>query len=488
MGPRRRGRGEGRGLLLVQVDEDESEPRARLADGTHALVSWSGRHHALAAGVGLVTALGLVLLLVLVPRVVAERERRDVLGAGAFTGAVRSLRQAPREVWRVPARAGFTPIVVGDTVVASSDGRTLDAIDAVTGDVRWTRALGGVGATVRDCTIADDRLVCLVGSSGRGTDGPAHVVALAPATGAVLLDAEVAGAWVALVGLGHDVLVAGWPADAVALAVVRLDGGTAAVRWRASSDSGVGMRGARSLDLATAGGVVLASALPARLVLDARDGRSLDGVLTSAAAPSSHDDNVRLRTDGVVVGIRYRLHDGIVGARSMLRDSSGRRLALVDGEAVAPTIVDDAGEAAHRVLTVERGNGVLTLRAYDRPWGTDATWQTIEPDAQVVADAGGRVVLMRTTSLVGLDAVTGTRVWQRPVVAVTADGPASVFSDGRRIAIVVRQDDGSLALAAFSLADGDLAWQVGLPTGTVRVLRAGAQLYAQTVDRLIALR
>lgn len=481
MGPRRRGQE----LLLVQVDEDERLPPARLADGTHALVSWSGRHRAAATGLALGVTLVLVWLVVLVPRVVAERERRDVLGAGAFSEAVRSLQQAPREVWRVPARAGFAPVLVGGTVVVSSDGRTLDAVDAVTGDVRWSRAVTPDGATVRDCVTTGDRLVCLVGGRGQGA-GSTRVVALAPATGDVLLDAEVPGVWVASRAAGDDVLLAGWPRGEVAIAVVRLDGATAAERWRASSDVGVGLPEARNLDLAVAGQVVLATALPARLVLDVRDGRSLDGERSSSAAPTNQDDNVRLRPDGTVVGIRYHLHDGIVGARSVLRDGTGRRLALVDGEAVSPALVDDAGN--HRLLTVERGNGVLTLRAYDRPWGSDATWTTIEPDARVVADAGGRVVLARTTSLVGLDAATGTRVWQRPVEAVAGDGPAAVFSDGRRIATMVRGADGSPALAAFSLADGDLSWQVGLPAGTVRVVRAGSQLYALTADSLVALR
>jgi len=482
MGPQRRGQE----LLLVQVDEDERRPPARLADGTHALVSWSARHRASAAGLAVAAVLVLVWLVVMVPRVVSERERRDVLGAGAFTDAVRSLRQAPREVWRVPARAGFTPVLAGDAVVVSSDGRILDAVDVVTGDVRWTRAVAPQGATVRDCVTTDDRLVCLVGASGRRTVTATHVVALAPTTGEVLLDTDVPGAWVAMGADGGDVLLAGWPLDEVAIAVVRLDGDTGAERWRASSDSGVGLREARNLDLAVAGQVVLATAVPARLVLDARDGRSLDGERSPAAAPTSQDDAVRLRPDGTVVGIRYHLHDGIVGARSVLRDGTGRRLALVDGEAVSPAVVDDAG--IHRVLTVERGNGVLMLRAYERPWGTDATWTTVEPDAQVVADAGDRVVLVRTTSLVGLDAATGTRVWQRPVEAVAGDGPAAVFCDGHRIALMVREADGSPALAAFSLADGDLSWQVGLPAGTVRVVRAGSQLYALTADSLVALR
>ncbi|MDM7831536.1 outer membrane protein assembly factor BamB family protein [Cellulomonas edaphi] len=459
-------------VSVVELDEVEDGAAARSRGARGPLWGWARRRPVLAAVAGTL-AVGLLVGFVLVaPHVAADRERVAVLEPAAFDGAVHSLARAPRERWSAPAASAMAPVLVGDVVVVAQDSPVLHlaGLDVVTGKPLWrTEAIGTTAAPVQGCVESAARLACIVGLRGRGERPPSRVVLVDVGTGRVLADHPVQGRWVEIEAVDDDVVLAGWvPAG---MGVVRVDPTSGAQEWTTPPSDRAHPRATGNIGLAVAGRVVVASSFPAQMAIDAADGHPLPVAIS--------DDLVRLRPDGVYVRTRFESRAGGVSATSVLMDGAGRVVRTARGEAVIPAVHDPASP---RVLTVEATRGGVGVRAYTD--GAAPLWRAAEPAGWVVADAGGRVVVERNGSLVGLDAASGERVWQRPAGVESR----SAFSDGDRVAVLVNLPGSESGMAALRLADGDREWQVALPTGTRRVVRLGAELYALSTDRLVALR
>ncbi|ROS31027.1 putative pyrroloquinoline-quinone binding quinoprotein [Cellulomonas sp. PhB150] len=458
---------------MVLLDDDEQDDGSRAADDAPRLWAWA-RRRPLVAVIGGCSALVLVAAFVVVaPRLTAGRERTAVLSAASFEGAVHSLAHPLEERWSVAADSSVVPVLVGDTLVVATDdpAHHLAGIDVVTGERLWDRGpFGSAGSPVQDCVALGGSVACVAGRPGRGSDPPSSVVLLDATAGRVLAAHDVPGRWGEIAAVGRDVVLAGWVPDG--LGVVRVDPRTGAVRWAAPPSDRAHPRDTGNITLAASGDVVVASSFPSQLALHATDGTALP--LDDA------DDVVRLRTDGTYVRTRYLSNAGSIAAASRVTDGTGQVVLTTQGEALEPSVDDPASP---RTLTVEEVDGAVAVRAY-LGRSTEASWLATEPAGSVVLDAGGRVLLEREESLVGLDAATGRRVWQRPV----AVEPRGVFSDGSRVAVPVRMPDGSRGIAAFRLDDGDQVWRVTLPDDTRRVVRLGAQLYVLADDRVVALR
>jgi outer membrane protein assembly factor BamB len=474
MGPQ----GRGRPMQVVELDEAEQYSAASLDDPRAGpLWDWLHQRPWLALTAGAFVAALLVSFVVVAPQFSANRERLGVLGAAEFDGAVRSLSHAPRERWSAVASPSMRPLLAEDVVVVAVDDPTsrLVGLDAITGDVRWE--LGPFttdGAPIQECTVAGSRVVCILGLGGRGLRPPSRLVVIDPAAGGVEAIHEIEGRWVEIAAAGDDVVLAGWLPDG--LGVVRVDPSGGVVRWRADTSSRAHPRASANVGLVVAGGTVLASSSPSYLVLRLDDGRELP--LDVA------DDLVRLRADGVYVRTRYMVRAGAVGATSTLTDANGQVLATLQGEGVEPTVRDPSSP---RQLTVEGTTEDAVLRAYLD--GSEPAWESDDGAGSVLLDAGGRVLLRNEAALVALDASTGTRAWQLPIVGQPRTMLSrGVFTDGERVAVLAAQLDGPPGLAAVRLDDGESLWQVVLPDDTRRVLRLGTQLYVQADERLVALR
>lgn len=457
--------------MVLLEDEQDADPRA--ADDSRTLWSWV-RHRPLLAAVGGCLTLALAVAFVVVaPRLTAGRERTAVLSAATFEGAVHSLAHPLRERWSVAADSSVVPVLVGDTLVVATDDppHHLAGVDVVTGERLWERGpFGSAGSPVQDCVARGGSVACVAGRPGRGTDPPSSLVLVDTTAGRVLATHDVPGRWGEIAAVGRDVVLAGWVPDG--LGVVRVDPRTGEVRWEAPPSDRAHPRDTGNITLAASGDVVVASSFPSQLALHATDG--------SALPLDDTDDVVRLRTDGTYVRTRYLSTAGSIAAASRVTDGTGQVVLTTQGEALEPSVDDPRSP---RVLTIEEVDGAVAVRAY-LGRATEPSWVATEPAGSVVLDAGGRVLLGREESLVGLDAATGRRVWQRPV----AVEPRAVFSDGSRVAVPVRMPEGGRGIAAFRLDDGDQVWRVQLPDDTRRVVRLGAQLYVLADDRVVALR
>jgi len=453
--------------------EDEQAGPARPVDEPSRLWSWA-RRRPVPAALGSAVVLALVVAFVVVaPRLTAGRERTAVLSAAAFDGAVHSLARPLQERWSVVADNSVVPVLVGDTLVVATDdpAHHLAGIDVVTGERLWEQGpFGSAGSPIQDCAALGGRVACVAGRAGRGSDPPSSLVVVDATAGRVVAVHDVPGRWGEIAVVGRDVVLAGWVPDG--LGVVRVSPDDGRVRWEAPASDRAHPRDTGNITLAAAGKVVVASSFPSQLALHADDGTALP--------LDDTDDVVRLRSDGTYVRTRYLSSAGSIAAVSRITDDTGRIVLTTQGEALEPTVDDPA---SRRILTVEEVDGAVAVRAYlgraEKP-----TWLATEPAGSVVLDAGGRVLLEREQALVGLDATTGRRVWQRPV----AVEPRGVFSDGARVVVPVRMPGGGRGIAAFRLDDGDQVWQVELPDDTRRVVRLGAQLYVLADDRVVALR
>jgi len=468
MGPQ----GRDRQVQMVLLEDEQAVDGSRPGGGD-PLWGWV-RRRPLLAGIGGACALILLAAFVVVaPRLTAGRERSAVLGAAEFDGAVHSLGHVPQERWSIAATSSIVPVLVGDTLVVATDepAHHLAGYDVVTGERQWEQGpIGGRGAPIQDCAALGGRVACVAGLPGRGAAPPSTVVVLDTTAGRVVASHAVPGRWVEIAAVGRDVALAGWVPEG--LGVVRVDPDDGRVVWHAEPAHGAHPRDTGNIGLAAAGEVVVATSFPSQLALAADDG--------SALPVDETDDVVRLRDDGTYVRTRYLSNAGAIAAVSRVTDGEGRVLLTTQGEALEPAVHDPASA---RILTIEDVGGAVAVRSYPAGQG-DPAWKVTEPGGRVVLDAAGRVLLEREGALVGLDAATGRRVWQRPVDA----DPRGVFSDGTRVVVPVRMPGGGRGLAAFRLDDGDLVWRVALPDGTRRVVQLGAQLYVLADDRVVALR
>jgi outer membrane protein assembly factor BamB len=190
-------------------------------------------------------------------------------------------------------------------------------------------------------------------------------------------------------------------------------------------------------------------------------------------------DETRLRGDGTLVRVHYRLLGTAIVARSSLSTGMGEPWLTAEGSALSV----DVSDGSSGLSFTGDGFGVDGTSAF-RGGEDQQVWRTPTRATRVSVDAAGWVVVRNGGTLAGLDAADGAVVWVRDLGVVS--GPA--VTDGRRVAVLSGRVDEPRVLVALDLASGTVEWRLPLPDATSRVLQLGTQLYAVGDDVLVALR
>lgn len=353
------------------------------------------------------------------------------------------LSAPPTERWRVP---GSLIGVAGEVVLVDDQRRGVQAVDAATGAVVWTRAETGscalavpdeFAATARP-TGAPDRLVCGWAPGQVGHEATS-VEVLDPATGGRLGSASLpgsAGWW--FVDHGDAFLVAAAPDGE--FTALRLDTSSGRVVWSFRSGD----------HLVTPGGGFSASGLgsdeimaagPGGTVRLAQDtGAATAGRPTLTARTAEHVSS--LPDGGQVLGGRDA---GGAVVRALAADGSPRW--TVPGRLAAPT-TDDRSLADLVVAVPTDGRGLMGLDAADG----HVRWLAPAAPTGVEARVAGVLVTADRDRVVALDLRTGTQLWQAVPYGTGA------VSDGRTIATLERID-GVSRLVARDLRTGAELWR-----------------------------
>lgn len=146
--------------------------------------------------------------------------------------------------------------------------------------------------------------------------------------------------------------------------------------------------------------------------------------------------------------------------RTVFYSATGETLGSVAGDAYEAAVSDGPG-----VLLGGRTESRSVMRAY-QPDGT-LRWQAplLSGRAIPAAEVGETLVIVAEDGTVhGLDAATGAERWVRDPHGDAADGPFSgvglrqVFTDGRHVLLLMRDEVGSAVLVSLDVTSGELAW------------------------------
>ncbi|GIG19928.1 hypothetical protein Cch01nite_06520 [Cellulomonas chitinilytica] len=487
-------------MQSVVVDEVEADGTAdlrpapaRWQDEGRRLGGWAVRRPFLAAAavaalVGLVVAFGLA-----APAIVTAQERRHVLAATAFPGAVHVLDAGPAVRWSASYDESVPPLLVGDTIVVV-DGpdlqhRALVGLDVVTGARRWSVPLGAEPSPTQvRCQELAGHLVCLAGEGpppdqralapGERPPEPAPAVLLVvdARTGDVLASHRVEGRVVAAAMTGGDVVVATYWWGA--FAVRRIDPLTAQVRWERLDGAAVTVPAVGDVTLRAGGGLVVATVSGATLVL-----RAATGERVRPAQRTAGTDETRMLADGTLVRTRYRLEAVGVDVMSDLSTGEGEPWLTARGVPVEPEVDDDASGLVFTSGALAGGPLVGRVSAY-RPGRSEPVWRAFAPAREIAAVVGDRVVLRVAGALVGVDSRNGVQMWRRTFGL----GLGRAFTDGRHLVLERTTPEEGATLMALDLETGRVDWTSPLPDGTSRVIQLGGHLYAAGDGDLVALR
>jgi outer membrane protein assembly factor BamB len=402
-------------------------------------------------------------------------------------GMLRPLPGPPWAGWRAPAeRTDDVLAATGVLAVAAVRDRRFEvsAYDAASGDARWTRDLGPVGAAEpltgcpHDGTDVGGLVLCVVepppwprqpGERRRTVPFPAPddrsatVVAVAATTGEVRGTWTLAGRVAGVERVADDLVVLLLGQDGRAR-VTRRDGVTGAVRWAYRTAEPVRLREGivSGAELAATEQFVLVQGW-AVTVLDAEDGAVL------AAPPRA----------SFVAG---SLGPGLFGtwasdAGATVRDRRGR--VLFGARALPPPLAATDGRPGD-TLVLDEGATVVgrALPDGDVLWRLDTTRA---PRLQ----AGGRVLLLGTDGFQVLDARSGAQLWEVSARTLMWWSPVT---DGRSVLSPGRGPDGAPTVEARDLADGTLRWTLPLVEGTRSVAAVGGHLVLRTADEVVVLR
>jgi len=487
-------------MQSVVVDEVEPDGPAgvrpappRWQDEGRRLGGWALRRPFVAAGmlaavVGLVAAFGLV-----TPTLVTAQERRQVLAATSFAGAVHVLDAGPAVRWSVPFDDTVDPLLVGDTIVVV-DGpdlqhRELVGRDVVTGAQRWSVPLAAdPSPTQVRCQEIDGRLVCVVGEGpppdqralapGERPPDPAPAVLLVvdARTGGVLASRHLTGRVVAATTIGSDVVVATYWWGA--FAVRRVDPLTGDVRWERRDGAAVTVPAVGDVTLRAGGGLVVATVSGATLVL-----RGATGERVRPAQRTAGTDETRMLEDGTLVRTRYRLEAVGVDVMSDLSTGEGEPWLTARGVPVEPEVRDGRSGLVYTSGALAGGPLVGRVSAYV-PGRSNPVWRAFAPAREIAVDVGDRVVLRVAGALVGVDSRTGDQVWRRAFGL----GLGDAFTDGEHLILERTTPEEGATLMALDLETGRVDWTSPLPEGTDGAVRLGGHLYAVGDHVLVALR
>lgn len=386
-----------------------------------------GRWFALAAAVAVVVGAGAVR---------SAQEREEAARVAALPGMVESFATPLRPTWSVPVDG--VAWTVGELVLVGSRG-ALTAIDARTGEQRWTSDADGADARAVTCTgtrpdrPADAVVACVV-------DGPDRVVLLDAETGGTLRVLETAVFVQDLEAVGGDLVLA----TAGPSRVERLDARTGEVRW--STD----VPPATVRQTAVADGFVTISGERAA-VLDVEDGELLGSWPSHTRGTAGRPLTV-VQTAPQGFGVWEEGAQDDARGRWFSRD--GREVGEIRGWVAEPTTSDGSEPSVLLTLTPEP-----ELRALDAD--REVLWSLDPLDGLPVVRLDGRVVLAGAETLRSVELLTGEVEWS--VDLGRADAVTAV-SDGERLLVVSSSGD-TRVLRAISLRDGSTAWTSAVPGG-----------------------
>ncbi|SKC47011.1 PQQ enzyme repeat-containing protein [Krasilnikoviella flava] len=494
---------------LVPDDEREDEPflapdgdepggRRPLADlRDRALARWRSLSRrgrvTLAAGTAVVVAAAATAAVG--PGLLdARADRLRAEAVQGLPGVVGDLSEPLGETWEL-ANGHGTLVTLPGGIVLTTQGTSVSALDAATGEELWQRdvgpypACGPQGSSRDDPGTPADTAVCLSGESddrtvtvldatgvvlGERSLGPARTDAFDEAApdGAPVVVPAAAGA-IAVVE-GSTNATAPWPADDMpdedTLRALRADGwvdptlrledaltgevrGEATVRLRAQ-------------DLGECGMTQDEDAAP-ELMTDPMVDASPSVTSLSVCSAS-----VLVTPDGAVLdvgpdGAWVRPIPGgghvLVSEESTVIDEDGSVVATVPGF-LLPPLVDDDPEGPFLVLVgTGDAEGELRLTAVG-PDGAEE-WSTPTDDlGGVLARVAGVVVVQDGGGLVGIDVATGAEVWaRRDLLERAADGSGDwvtgAVTDGTRLLVGISGSGERHRLVALDLRDGTTVWE-----------------------------
>ena len=428
------------------------------------------------------TVVGIAILLVLGVIVavlnVAEARQATALRAALADahGFLSPLGDGLTSLWSIPDARPL--VAVGDLILLENGG--LEAVDATSGEVRWSRPMPRAG--LNDCLAADladapDVFMCVGPAIAAVGRGHASVIArvLDASTGAELLHMRQPGVLVDAWVVDDDAVSVLYQSDGT-LVVIRWDLASGAELWRYESTVPVGGGDSAQVQLLRlgTGGLGFAPDTGGWLAIDLESG---------------------LETTWVVDPLSLRWTESVPlagGSVATWRAGFDYGLAVVDaiGEPFADGVV----------------LGPDGSRRFDLP---APAWQYALDDGSVP----GVLLLVtngRMPELQGIDSVTGEPLWtadslvvEEPLaridgVALVRDGSAVIairISDGRELwrivteqvhgyqaltdgelVLLVRRDDAGKFIAAHRLDDGIEVWREALPAGLVLTPLAGRLL------------
>ena len=416
------------------------------------------------------TVVGIAILLVLGVTVavlnVAEARQATALRAALADapGFLSPLGDGLTRLWSTPDTRPL--VAVGDLILLEHGG--LEAVDSVSGEVRWSRPMPRAG--LNDCLAADladapDVFICVGPAIAAVGRGQASVIArvLDASTGAELLHLRQPGVLVDARVLGDDAVSVLYQNDGT-LVVIRWDLASGADVWRYQSPAPIGSGDIAELQFLYWGTRELGLGAGQWLMIDLESGLETTQVV---------DPGALHWTESVPL-------------------AGGSAATWRAGFDYVPSGVGPGAEPFTGAVLGPDGG-----RRFDLP---APAWQSALDDGSVPG------VLLLVTSrptpeLQGVDSVTGEPLWtadslvvQEPLaridgVALVRDGSAVIairISDGRELwrivteqvhgyqaltdgelVLLVRRDDAGKFIAAHRLGDGIEVWREALPAGLV---------------------
>jgi outer membrane protein assembly factor BamB len=462
---------------LVEVELVEDERRESAVPVPR--VSWRSRAAAVPRRVW-VTAAGLVVAGTTTVGVVGVVERAVVEARLAGTdGLSASLDRPLVEAWRTDGdhAIGYADGVVLVQGSPRLGGETVAAVDALTGDVRWTQP-GQCQAALADPepaapfvdawrvlrSDAGDVLMCRHDTVGPPSpDHPAATVTTHhPSTGALLhtitLD-EVSTRTIAT--LGADLVSAGTEPDGrVRAGRWSLRTGERLWDYRSPDAPAADFPAGDGVGFSVAHDAVTVQAGSWEVRLDPATGAPLDD--SDATAPAGARPfpwgPVPLPDGATATGS----YDPDRSARITVEDADGTTRFSVEGFLLPAPAVDD-GTASSIVLTMEPGTGAMI--ALDAGSGEER-WRTpVQVGDRVVLS--GLLIVTDGSRTTAVDTRTGDIRWESET---TVTSNWTVVTDGRRVLTVDGSDTGAV-LVARDVRTGEPAWTADSPVGSADLRR-----------------
>lgn len=404
--------------------------------------------------VGVAMAVGVVAGVVVLNVTEARQDSERRWTLAGRPGALTPMGE-PTVTWTA---AGSVPVgAVGDVILLSRAG-ALDAVDAVTGAVLWTRprATGEQCMTDEDAIVADV-VTCLVQRRPRvdlGT-GTVELTALDPATGAELATAELPGVLLEARVVDGDTVVLLAQEDEH-LEVVRWDpviggslwtyrsqvtavnadgSGVQLVRW-GSDELVLGAQGWFAIDLATGAETARAANREERFgwqeSVALADGSTATWQAGLNVFGIPFQDGAVVRADGTV---RFALPAPVWGSD-----------------------IDD-GSVPGVVLVLSPGS-TSELRGIDATTGEELWVAESLLVRQALARVDGMAIVRDGSAVVGVRISDGREVWR---VSTERRADIEAPTDGEVI-LFVRQDAQGRFVAAHRVQDGMEVWREPLQT------------------------